>query len=506
MHSYHIFYFPFKWKIKGRESLLFAEQTNLDNIEWNPYSNWLKKPEITNEEEQQELYGEKNYYYEFVHAVLYDKYDKGERNSILKHFERKETRSGNVSYIISKQGGKTYTLKVDAINLNIYATGAGMLTFYLINEREDQKEPQDILNINQYGRRIFPPFYADIDGKSETAEYLAIEGLNGNPEWYQEDFSSYKKNLMEKVWEPARFIKYLIADLCDKMYVYPVIDDRMFVNCWYGNDELSKELGDDGKYDNFLTSFDNDFWFRYVFVDSDSASCRNKKMKKELIEKATYDRWQKELIKDKNRYYGALHGISRYSFVMLTDTGCFSKNILAMHSRTIYSRMVELVLIQRASTLRFSEEVTRVSQLSKDNKEEKPVVEHISSLYKEYIRFINQIHFEEVTAQDQGIELYRLMSETLRIDKYVESLDKELEELHNYMIMLEERKQSKRAELLNIIAMVFLPAALLTGIFNMNASNTSQIIFWKLTAIVLVLASIISYIMWYLIIKRKKKR
>lgn len=26
------------------------------------------------------------------------------------------------------------------------------------------------------------------------------------------------------------------------MDVTPVIDDRMLVNCWYGNDELSKEI------------------------------------------------------------------------------------------------------------------------------------------------------------------------------------------------------------------------------------------------------------------------
>ncbi|MDR1403247.1 MAG: hypothetical protein LBJ60_06060, partial [Tannerellaceae bacterium] len=87
MYSYHIFYFPFKWRIRGREKMVFAEQTNLDNIRWNPLSNWLKKPEITDDKELQDLYNEKNFYYEFVHPTLYDS---GEENSILNHFERKE--------------------------------------------------------------------------------------------------------------------------------------------------------------------------------------------------------------------------------------------------------------------------------------------------------------------------------------------------------------------------------------------------------------------------------
>ncbi|MDR1380355.1 MAG: hypothetical protein LBJ47_02635, partial [Tannerella sp.] len=237
MYSCHVFYFPFKWEIDGRKSMLFAEQTNLDNIEWNPQSSWKKNSEALDPDEQQSLYNEENYFYEFVHPVLYDT---GKENSILKHFEREEPQRCEVSYIISRRGGKTYTLKVDAINLNLYETGVGMLTFFLKNERDDQKEEEDILTINQYGRRISPPFYDDIEGKHETAEYLAIEGLNGTPNRYREDFASWIRNgkLGKKSWSPACFVNNLILDLYDGFKITPVIDDRMFVNCWYANNEL----------------------------------------------------------------------------------------------------------------------------------------------------------------------------------------------------------------------------------------------------------------------------
>ena len=121
-------------------------------------------------------------------------------------------------------------------------------------------------------------------------------------------------------------------------------------------------------------------------------------MKEELLKKSTYFRWQG---------WGTLYGVSRYSFVALTDESDFAKNVLAVHMRTIYARLFELVIIQRASMLRFSGEVTKVSGLA-DTKE-KEVADWINSLYKEYIRFINQIYFRNVTAQDQGIELYEML-------------------------------------------------------------------------------------------------
>lgn len=112
-----------------------------------------------------------------------------------------------------------------------------MLTFYL--ENTDYKEPQAILDINQYGRRIFPPFYADIEGRGEIAESIRIEGLEGEKFRYQEDFKGYRT---DSTWCPGAFICNLISDLMQNLEITPVIDDRMFVNCWYGNDDVAKEF------------------------------------------------------------------------------------------------------------------------------------------------------------------------------------------------------------------------------------------------------------------------
>ena len=488
MNSYHIFYFLFKWNVTDRQSLLFEEQTDIDNIQESKYSNWerIYSSEKLDENEKKDLYNEKNFFYEFVHPVLYDT---GKHSSLLKHFERIEPkqRDRNVSYIIST-GSKTYTLKIDAINLNLFTTGVGMLIFYLINEREDQKDPMDILIINQCGRRIYPPFFDDIEKKTETAVYLKIEGLNGDPSLFYEDFSGYSykektndhKQIIDTYWTPASFIRNLIGELSEKLIITPVIDDRMFVNCWYENNDLSKMLGVDKESleQFFLDEYgiDNegkiikksdDFWYKFIYIDASRPSCQNNDMRLKLLNEQTYTRWQKE---------GMLYGSSRYSFVFLTkDDEChIQRDVLAKYMRTVYARMVELVLIQRASILQFSEKISQMD-LSKGKKVSVSINEQITSLHKEYIRFVNQIHFREVTFQDQGIELYQLISNTLNIEKYVEDLEKEIEELQQYVSMVDDKIRNKNGDILNLIAALFLPAGvaseLLGNTVNPDISN-----------------------------------
>jgi len=466
MNSYHIFYFPFKWENIDRKNRLFSEQTDLSAISVNKHTNWLRNPGAINEVEESQLYNEKNFYYEFVHPVLYDN---NQKNSIVHHYERKEPQQRDVSYCICVKG-KTYRLKVDAINLNLYATGVGMLTFFLKNEQENQQEPSDILTINQYGRRVFPPFYGDIEGKFETADSLQVEGLNGEPTLYKEDFSTYKVH--KKTWKPACFILNLIADLSEHLLVLPVIDERMFVNCWYASDKLTNFFTkNDKSLDQFFLDDNetNDFWYKYVYVDASSPSCKNEEMRQSLLTKQTYTRWQND---------GMLYGASRYSFVLLTKTNEFQTDVIAIYMRTVYSRMVEHILVQRASRLRFSDEVARVSTLPKGRKLNKVLIEQISSLYKEYIRFINQVHFLEVTSQDQGIELYELLYRTLSVEKHVKELEIEIAELNQYVNLLDDKIRNKNAEILNYIAATFLPASIVFGLFSANAGNWDISLVW----------------------------
>jgi Mg2+ and Co2+ transporter CorA len=385
-----------------------------------------------------------------------------------------------------------YELKVDAINLNLYSTGVGFLSFFLKNEEVLQSQPDDILKINQYGRRIMPPFFVDISNRSETAEYIQITGLYGHELKYKETFDTYSHN---DFWKPASFVRNLIIDLTTNISIEPIIDDRMFVVTWYKNNELTKVYQDD--LCSFLNGDDkkttrNYFWYRFLFMDKDDPTCQNKRMRADILKKHTYTRWQK---------WGSLYGVSKYSMAYLTDSS--AQDFLIKNYQTIYARMVELVLVQRASILRFSSEVTKISSLS--NKKANTISERISSIYKEYIRFVNQIYFREVTAQDQGIELYDLMSKTLKTKEYVEDLDKEIGELYQYVSLMEDKERNRNAGWLNTIATILLPATLVTGLFGMNYGGCNDIVksFWVQVAFVVIITIIIVVICFNIKSQRK---
>ena len=269
----------------------------------------------------------------------------------------------------------------------------------------------------------------------------------------------------------------------------------MLVNCWYGNNELSKQVVDHAvnEKDEFVKG---NFWYKYVFVDAgdklEDETCQNDPMKIQLLKNATYFRWQK---------LGTLYGVSRYSFVALTNAEWFGVNILSMHMRTIYSRLFELIIVQRASMLRFSAEVTKVSGLAGTSQRE--VARRVGSLYKEYIRFVNQIYFRSVTLEDQGIELYDMLMNQFASQDQIKDLDGEIDELHRYVMLLVDESRNENGEMLNKLAAIFLPATVITGILGMNkfCELEARGDFWIHTGIIVLIT-----IMAYSIINNKIRR
>lgn len=441
-YSFHTFMYPFRWKRKGADGRPFSEQIDLHQVHYVQSPNWERiaiPPAV--EKENDDLYNERNYFYQFVHAALYDD---GSPHTLIRHFERREPKHGDVLYhIVCGDAHKDYVLDVQSINLNLYATGVGVLSFYLSNTR--YADAESVLAINQYGRRVFPPFIADVTYRNELAHSIAFEGLGGV---YSEDFSSYTNRTSSN--KPASFISKMIQEVIEDIEMQPVIDDRMFILCWHKNDAWSKDFSED--YRRFIT--EDKHWYEFVFVDKyGGLSCQNDSMRQRLLEKATYERWQQ---------WSSLYGISRYSMVYLTNNEC--PPFLTNYFETEYARMAELVLMQRASMLRFSAEVTQISRLSGT----KDFGDRVSSLYKEYIRFENRMYFREISAQDQGIEMYQKLFEAMNLKEQVEKLDSEIEELHNYVQLREERLTNRTMSLLTWITTIFLPITVVTGYFSMN--------------------------------------
>ncbi len=241
----------------------------------------------------------------------------------------------------------------------------------------------------------------------------------------------------------------------------------------------------------------SDWWYKYVFIDGNSVMCQNREMQRELVARVTYKRWQN---------WGSLYGISRYSIVMLSNAHEPGELHLYKTVETIYARMAELCLVQRASVLRFSSEVSILSNLQMPNKD--GVSHKISSLYQEYIRFVNQVHFREITAQEQGIELYDMLYREMKLEQHIEKLDNELEELHNHISLKSDRRTNSEMALLTIMATIFIPATFLTGFYGMNNELTiGENLYWCLSwqiILIVVLTVLALVILW--VIRRNIKR
>lgn len=437
--------FPFRWKIADLEDRPFSEQIDLNSIRYASTANWDRVTAPVVDKENDDLYNERNYFYEFVHPALYDD---GTDSTLIRHYERREPKHGelgNVQYHITcGNDKKEYDLDVSSININLYSTGVGVLSFYMYNTR--YPEFGDILAINQYGRRVFPPFINDVNIRTELAHSLEFEGLNGV---YGEDFSQYTNTARNNT--PASFITKMVREVAGNIEMQPVVDDRMFVLCWCKNDEFAKQFqASNDKYKEFLY---DEPWYKFVYVDAGYKTCPNDELSHQLIEKATYPRWQQ---------WGTLYGVSRYSMVMLTSNGC--PDYLTVYFETEYVRMAELVLMQRATVLRFSSEVTRISKLAA----RKGFGARVSSLYKEYIHFVNQIYFREISAQDQAIEMYQKFYSAVNVQEQVEKLDKEIEELYNFVSLRADRRTNRTMSRLTWITTIFLPITVVAGYFSMN--------------------------------------
>lgn len=444
IHSGHIFLFPFTWNNEDTNSPL-KRLTVVNNGKW-------ERVPLSKTIEDDSLYNELNYFYPFTHDILYDQED---GDSHIWHFERKQpTDHESVKYKITiGDGKKSYVLEVKHLNLNVYETGVGLLSIFTWNETYPLKE--DILSINQFGRRLFPPFKADIDSHSEVAFSLEFLGLETDESYYEE-FTD--KTIQPNA--PTRIVTQLVKEAINNIgEIKPVLDDRMFVMSWY---KSSIPFSSESVYEQQIMGID-DFLYKFIFVDAGSPTCQNFEMRQALLREAVYPRWQQ---------CGTLYGISRYSFQMLFSG---SPPIhLIQTFETEYVRLVELVLVQRATILRFS-------GLLKLYGEE---MDTFNVIYGQYINFLNRFRLPEVTAQEQGIELYDMLCKKLRIQEQAEHLDKQFNEREDYLELINQKKLEETTSVLNIIAGVAVPFSIVSAVFGLFyrdsfVSDSSLVGWWS---------------------------
>ncbi len=490
-HSYHIFLFPFKWNHltstdKQMMEIDIDERLDVKQFEKQLLASHQWK-EVKFSIENGQDYNEWSYFFDFSRSILFpDGTDK-----INKRYRYIE---GDLEYVIKlyNRQKKIYTLSVDSIQLDCYNTGIAIMAFYLANH-DTTTTRQDILNINDFGRRIYPQFLSLSDkndlkadekitsltkqtfladeiiiqsqkvGNTNTSQFsdevivYADDDINENTSSKRvitkENFSRYEtlSNLKDIPLEIASIIRDLLGEnftqsrnrtSLEKIFIEPVIDDRMFVLCWFGNNALIRQLRKYNSNDKSYNYETGDFWHKFIFIDNANPSCSNLDFKREQIRKSTNTRWVEG--KDNLPKGNTIYGITRYSFMVISDQSDLSKKVILSHLKTVYAKLAILCLAQRASILQFSKEATILAELA--NKKDINTRTNISKLYLKYLLFINKIHFREVTAQEQGIEMYEKLHELMKIEQNVKDLEGEIKGLLNYVELEENKKRTEIEE------------------------------------------------------------
>jgi Mg2+ and Co2+ transporter CorA len=125
--------------------------------------------------------------------------------------------------------------------------------------------------------------------------------------------------------------------------------------------------------------------------------------------------------------------------------------------------MFSLLLAYRATIISFADNIQDIT-----SQKDKELLNESQKIYKKYLNFINKLYFKEITAQDQGIELYNKALKIMNIDRYLKDLDQEINELHQYVEMIENKNETKQMNKLTKLGTIFLPGSFLAGIFGMN--------------------------------------
>ena len=141
----------------------------------------------------------------------------------------------------------------------------------------------------------------------------------------------------------------------------------------------------------------------------------------------------------------------------------------------VYYQIAILLLAQRASILKFNKRLEKISEDAEtliwykhgelDKIEEiklDKMATQVETLNKDIILFSSRMWFDEVSPQEQGIELYKLAIKNMDIEKEYISLREKVHQLHDFIrIILEdestrvEQEKTSSIQRLTIASIVF---------------------------------------------------
>lgn len=444
--SIHIYAWPFRLK-ESETAASFSEQ--LEQKGWTEKELEFQKLENAPESVLREAYMREQYFsgpakniflrkeHRICRVYEYDLDPFGEGKKYYYRIRFKDNIWSEGRYRLEE---KTYDLLMTSIELHVYEHGVGILFLNTLN-MDRNTTLADIKQINDKGRSISLPFLpAEQEGEILCPDKLGVVRKNGRSGEEEElamtDFRKrirnvYGKNTEENRQElsrPAEFLEDVLninlgGNGENTITVVPVNDYRMFVISMIRDNDLSEKMGKKEWRDSVEGE---ETWYSVLYVDPKDPTCQHGEMRRSLLSEAAYLRWAD---------WGSVYGATNYSFIGVTteDSSIDASVVLPFYAE--YTYMVSLVLAQRMSLMRFSEESGQLAEYMNNTKKRYRLIarkacNRLVDLQEEYIIWKSSMMILEFTCQDQGLELYRLLQKQLLVEKEKEVLDEQMQGLY----------------------------------------------------------------------------
>ena len=168
--------------------------------------------------------------------------------------------------------------------------------------------------------------------------------------------------------------------------------------------------------------------YKFMYIEND-LTCQSPEMRENLLRKSIYDRWIQS---------GTLYGVTHHSICCITNT--FVDAPVVNPFLTEYVQMAVLVLAQRSVILMLEDAASEVSNKFMEGAEvSEDDIHEIGRLQARYVKIKNQMLLSEVTAQEQGVELYEMLREQLYIEKNMNDLDSSMNNLRDVSEITDDR-------------------------------------------------------------------
>lgn len=434
---------------------------------------------------------------------------KNQKDKLVSNYIFNPLKEKNGAEYIIKIPEKEYLLNLEKIRLKrIKIDSKDIFLMMIYTRNEKYMSIEDIKKINQYGRRLYSPWIPTWHTgrlETESAEYLSFRitknsNIYENNQCKEQDLNylrivNFEKNDFKKYIqkpEQSSLIKEILnygRDDAEKVYEPKLImPDRMFVGfLWRSNyflDKLKLYNSENNQYEYLLNDKMSEELYSIIYIDNGDATCQSRTMREKLLKETIYDRWIN---------WGTIHTITHNGLGCITTDRAPDDSVI-MPFMTEYMEMMSLVLIQRIILLKFHEKATK---LCRDFRSDQ-----LQELQKEYVKFKTQFLLFEVTPQEQGYEIYRIMQKQLYVDEEKEKMDDIMNSLYEIANVEHNQRLNKQIHFLTnqgifiamstlVMTVIALSLTIISSIYNDNLQNNIE----TLVIAIIISLSIIIYIL-----------